>query len=61
LKNPQYQEGDFIKEYKVVLTDEVAAFYENLSRFLKRPVDEILAENLIKNKDLLTSLLLPPR
>ncbi len=50
-----------MKEYKVVLTDEVAAFYENLSRFLKRPVEEILAENLIKNKDLLTSLLLPPR
>lgn len=59
IKNPQ--EGDIIKEYKIVLTDEVSEFYENLSKFLKKPVEEILTENLVKNKDLLTGILLSPR
>ncbi len=54
------QEGDIIKEYRVVLNDDVSEFYENLSRFLNRPIEEILTENLVKNMDLLTSVLLSP-
>ena len=48
---------NFIKEYRVVLSDEVSAFYENLSKFLKKPVEEVLSENLSKNMELLKTVL----
>lgn len=35
------------------MNDEVAAFYESLSRFLKVPVEQVLNENLSKNMELL--------
>lgn len=47
----------YIKEYKIVLTDEISEFYENLSMFQKKPVEEILKESLIKNKDLMMTIL----
>lgn len=40
------------------MNDEVAAFYENLSKFLKKPVEEVLSENLSKNMELLKTVIL---
>lgn len=39
------------------MNDEVSEFYENLSKFLKRPVEEVLNENLSKNIDMLRTVL----
>lgn len=40
------------------MNDEVSAFYENLSKFLKKPVEEVLDENLSKNMELLKTMIL---
>lgn len=42
------------------MNDEVEAFYENLSKFLKKPVEDVLTENLTKNMDLLRMVLIQP-
>ncbi len=51
----------YIKEYKIVLTEEISEFYENLSIFQKKPVEEVLKENLVRNKDLMINILISER
>lgn len=55
------QEVIYIKEYNIVLTNEVSEFYENLSKLLKKPVEEVICENLSKNMDLMITVLSLPK
>lgn len=46
-----------IKEYKIKLDNKSEKFYENLSKFLNRPVEEILEDTLVRNIELMNKVM----
>ncbi len=46
-----------IKEYKIKLDDKSEKFYENMSKFLDKPVEKVLENTLVHNIELMNKVI----